>query len=88
MCLCEGVRFPGTGVTDSSELLCGCCELNLDPLGHLEKLPALLTSELSLQPLAQTLGLVFVVFFSLVFVAFAGFCLLVCDRIFWSSGSS
>ena len=24
VCLCEGARSPGTGVTDSCELLCGC----------------------------------------------------------------
>lgn len=23
-CLCEGVRLPGTGVTDSCKLQCGC----------------------------------------------------------------
>ena len=28
----ESVRFSGSGVTDSCQLLCGCWELNLDPL--------------------------------------------------------
>ena len=31
-CLCEGVIPPGTGVTDSYELLCGCWKLNSGPL--------------------------------------------------------
>ena len=43
----EGVRCPGTGVTDGCELPCGCWELNPGPL---EKL---LTAEPSLQPLIQ-----------------------------------
>ena len=30
--LCEGVRSPGTGVTDKCELPCGCWEMNLGPL--------------------------------------------------------
>lgn len=31
--LCEGVRFPGSGVTTGGcELPCGCWELNLGPL--------------------------------------------------------
>ena len=30
--LCESVRSPGTGVTDSCELPCGCWELNLGRL--------------------------------------------------------
>jgi hypothetical protein len=47
VCLCEGVRSPGTGVTDIYELPCECWELNLGPL---EKQPALLTTEPSLQP--------------------------------------
>jgi hypothetical protein len=47
MCLCEGVRFPSTGVTDSCESPCGCWELNPDPL---EEQPLLLTAEPSLQP--------------------------------------
>ncbi|EDL03328.1 mCG1026209, isoform CRA_a [Mus musculus] len=38
----EGVRSPGTGVTDRRELPYGCRELNLDPL---EEPPALLTTE-------------------------------------------
>ena len=32
VCLCEGVKSSGTGVTDSCELPCRCWELNLDPL--------------------------------------------------------
>jgi hypothetical protein len=40
---------PGTGVTDSCELLCGCWLLNLSPL---EKQSVLLTAE----PLLQVLG--------------------------------
>jgi hypothetical protein len=32
VCLCEGVRSSGTGVTDRCELPCGCWELNLGPL--------------------------------------------------------
>ena len=39
-CLCEGVRFFGTGVTDSCELPCGCWELNPGPL---EELPSALS---------------------------------------------
>jgi hypothetical protein len=31
-CLCEGVVSPGTGVTDSCGLPCGCWELNPGPL--------------------------------------------------------
>ena len=31
VCLCEGVRVPGTGVTDSCELPRGCWEMNLGP---------------------------------------------------------
>ena len=46
----EGVRFPGTGVTDSCELSCGCWELNLGPLG---KQPVLQTAEPSVQPQAK-----------------------------------
>ena len=44
--MCIGIRSPGTGVTDSRELPCGCWELNLDPL---EEQPVLLTTEPSLQ---------------------------------------
>ena len=43
----EGTGFPGTGVTNSYELLCGCWELNLGPL---EEPLVLLTTEPSLQP--------------------------------------
>jgi len=32
VCLCEGSRSPGTGVTDSCELSYGCWELNPGPL--------------------------------------------------------
>jgi hypothetical protein len=41
VCLCEGVRFPGT------EVICECGELNPGPP---EEQPVLLTSEPSLQP--------------------------------------
>jgi hypothetical protein len=44
--LFEGARSPGTEVTDSCELPCGCWELNLGPL---EEQPVLLTMEPSLQ---------------------------------------
>jgi hypothetical protein len=46
-CVCEGVKCPGTGATDSCELPCGYWELNLDPL---EEHPVLLTTKPSLQP--------------------------------------
>jgi hypothetical protein len=46
--MCEGSRSPGTGVTDSCELSCGCWELNPDSL---EEQLVLLTTESSLQPL-------------------------------------
>ena len=42
----KGIGSPGTGVTDSYELSCGCWELTLDPL---EEQPELLTSEPSFQ---------------------------------------
>lgn len=44
--LCEGARFPGTGLTDSCKLPGGCRDLNPDPL---EELPVHLTIEASLQ---------------------------------------
>jgi hypothetical protein len=47
---CEGVRSPGTGVTDRYELLCGCWELNPVPL---EEQPVLSTTKPSLQPQAE-----------------------------------
>ena len=47
VCLCEGVRAPGTGVTDSCELPCGCWGLIQ---GHLEEQPVLLTTEPPLGP--------------------------------------
>ena len=43
-----GVRTPGTGVTDSCELSCGCWELNPGPL---EEQLVLLTAERTLQAL-------------------------------------
>jgi hypothetical protein len=48
ICLCDGARSPGTGVTDRCELLCGCWELNPGPLeGQL----VCLTAGPSLQPM-------------------------------------
>lgn len=47
VCLHEGVRYPGAGVTDSLELPCGCWGLNLGPL---EAQPVFVTTEPSLQP--------------------------------------
>ena len=46
VCLCENIESPGTGVTDSCELPCGCGELNLGPLGEQS---VFLTTEPSLQ---------------------------------------
>ena len=43
--LCEGARYPGTGVIDNCKLPCGYWELNLGPL---EEQPVLLTVEPSL----------------------------------------
>lgn len=40
----KGVRFPGTGVRDGCEWLCGCWKLNLGPL---EEQEALLTADSS-----------------------------------------
>jgi hypothetical protein len=57
VCLCEGVRSPGTGVTDSCKLPCGCWKLNPSAL---EEQPMLLTAEPSVKPL-------FVLFICLVF---------------------
>ena len=42
-----GVKYPGTGITESCELPCGCWELNP---GLLEEQSVLLTPEPSLQP--------------------------------------
>jgi hypothetical protein len=42
----QGIRSPGTGVTDSCDLPCGFWELN-----PLEEHPVLLATEPSLQPL-------------------------------------
>ena len=53
-CLCEGVRSPGTGVTDRCEVPCGCWELNP---GSLQEQPVLLTAEPSLQPLYKHLNI-------------------------------
>jgi hypothetical protein len=47
VCLREGIRSPGTGVTESCELPRGCWELYQDPLGEQ---PVPLTSEPSLWP--------------------------------------
>ena len=33
-CICDGVRAPETGVTDSCELPCGCWELDPGPSGR------------------------------------------------------
>lgn len=46
-CLCVGARAPGTGVTDSCKMTCGCWELNWGPQ---KEQPVLLTAEQSLQP--------------------------------------
>ena len=46
MQLCKCVRFPGTGITDSCKLPCGCWELNQVPL---KEQPMVLTAEPSLQ---------------------------------------
>ena len=43
----EGVRSPGTRITDSCELPCGCWDLNIGPL---EEQPMFLITEPSLQP--------------------------------------
>ena len=45
--VCKGVRFPGTGVSDSCVLPRGCWQLNLSPL---EEQSVLLTTEPSPQP--------------------------------------
>ena len=45
VCLCEGVRASGTGVTNNCELPCGFWELNP---GHLEEHLVLLTADQSL----------------------------------------
>ena len=54
MCLCEGVESPGTGVTESCELPCGCWDLNPGPL---EEQPVFLSAESSLQPKVIVLDL-------------------------------
>jgi hypothetical protein len=46
VCVCEVVTSPGTGVTDSYELPCGCWEFNLD---FSKGQPVLVTTEPSLQ---------------------------------------
>jgi hypothetical protein len=48
--MCEGVTSPGTGVTDSCQLLCECWELNPDSLGEKKKQPVLFTAEPSISP--------------------------------------
>lgn len=45
VCLCEGVRYSGTGVIVSCELPRGCWEMNL---GLVEAQSVLLATELSL----------------------------------------
>ena len=50
----EGIRSPGTEVTDLCELICGCSEPNPGPL---QEQQAFLTAESSLQFLAYTLEL-------------------------------
>lgn len=67
MCLCEVVRFPGTGIADSCELLRGCWES--DP-GPLEKQAVLLTTDPSMQPLYSA-------FFNCIYVVV---CVFVCSR--------
>jgi hypothetical protein len=52
--LCEFVRFPGAGVTDSYNFPCGCWKLNPCPL---KEQPVLLTAEPSLQTLPCTLSI-------------------------------
>ena len=47
MHICEVVRSPGTGITDSCELSCGCWDLNL---GSLKNKPMFLTAKPSPQP--------------------------------------
>ena len=48
VCVREGVRSPGTGVTGSCELPCRFWELNPGPL---EEQPVLVTTKPTLQPL-------------------------------------
>jgi hypothetical protein len=67
VCLCEGVRFPGTGAADSFEVPCVYWELNSDPL---EEQPVLLTTEQSLQPLKLFSFLYFLFYFVLFFFWF------------------
>jgi hypothetical protein len=45
MYLREGIEYPGTGLTDSCELSCGCWELNSGPP---EEQPVLSTTKPSL----------------------------------------
>ena len=56
VCLCEGARSPGMGITDSCELLCRCWELNLNPLA---KQSVLSITEPSLCPLCFIVCLFF-----------------------------
>ena len=53
VCLCEGVIFPGTGVTDGCELPCGCWELKV---GSLEEYPMLLMAESSSLQTQETIS--------------------------------
>ena len=50
ICLCEGVDYPGTAVTDSCQLPCGCQELSAGPL---QEQSVLLTAAPSLFPLNE-----------------------------------
>ena len=45
LCTCVCLEYPGTGITDSYELSCGCWEMNL---GLLKQQPVLLITEPSL----------------------------------------
>lgn len=55
----EGIRYDGTGVAESCELLCGFWESNLDLL---EAQLVILTTEPSLQPLAYSFSKTFTKF--------------------------
>jgi hypothetical protein len=50
VCQYEEAGFPGTGLTDSCKLPCGCWELNLSPLKD-QPMPIL-----TMEPSRQTLG--------------------------------
>ena len=53
VCLCDGMKYSGTGVTERYELPCVCWELNQGPL---EEQPVFLTPEPPLQPLGFLLN--------------------------------